>query len=536
MADEKKGYFRLNHFHGLRLESTDFQVGERYHIEKMKLHNRTFHSHGVVPGFEDELKVVGRRRGDMSLEVLPGYAIDADGHDIFVWDVEVKTVDPGKFRLPATAYVVLKYVDEPTEFVVNPANPKYKGHRRILETYKIEVTSKEPDPHEAVELARLALDEDVTEIKDAIDAGNPGPGEIDFRYISRAGISGTQMSPTIMMEFRGSLGASRKVFGDLGVNYDLHTARDIRDCMLSAEMMLASGQVGDAKAACEMIGLVGDLEDELLEEIKEKYPDFAEKSEYLDFKENIKGLLKLLEGGKFDEDMFGTALSYQDKATDTLKVSIDREMLEKPVPVMPAVAAAAPGAEPVVEEEPEPVEAKKVAGAKEVTWEELQKLSGELPKNIYLEGKNWEMIDRVDLLKKQSEKEHEFQIADNKDAWSTNQSFKYPDGVRMTCKGRAYVGGYSQWKVLNTKPGKEIIFAKRIDYIYGGLVTDIYVDGEKVGPWKIEGEDRKYRWRNWLFRIPGEFIKGDSITMKHVAVEADRDTNMFGLAFYQAME
>src|SRR5882672_6767757 len=105
-AEQKKGYMRLNHFHGLRLESNDFQVGEEYHTNKKKLHNKVFHGYGVVQGYMDGLMVVAR-----------------------------------KFKLPATAYVVIKFVDEPTDFVVNAANPKYKGHKRVLETSKIEIVA-----------------------------------------------------------------------------------------------------------------------------------------------------------------------------------------------------------------------------------------------------------------------------------------------------------------------------------------------------------------------------------------------------------
>ena len=49
MAEQtRKGYLRLNHFHGLRLESEDFETGEKYHVEKHRLHNRLMHGAGVV--------------------------------------------------------------------------------------------------------------------------------------------------------------------------------------------------------------------------------------------------------------------------------------------------------------------------------------------------------------------------------------------------------------------------------------------------------------------------------------------------------
>ena len=71
MADEAaKGYLRLNHFHGLRLESEDFETGEKYHVEKRKLHNKVLHGRGVIPRYSGQFRVSARRRG-------PGYSSDA---------------------------------------------------------------------------------------------------------------------------------------------------------------------------------------------------------------------------------------------------------------------------------------------------------------------------------------------------------------------------------------------------------------------------------------------------------------------------
>ena len=66
MADEiAKGYLRLNHFHGLRLESEDFETGEKYHVDKRKLHNKVCHGRGVIPRYSGQLRVTARKRGDL---------------------------------------------------------------------------------------------------------------------------------------------------------------------------------------------------------------------------------------------------------------------------------------------------------------------------------------------------------------------------------------------------------------------------------------------------------------------------------------
>jgi hypothetical protein len=541
-AETKKGYLRLNHFHGLRLESNDFQVGEEYHCNKRKLHNKVFHGYGVVQGYMEGLRVLGRKRGDMSIEVTPGYAIDGEGNDIFLHETEVKTIDAGKFKLPTTVYVVCKYVDEPTDFVVNAANPKYKGHKRVLETSKVEIVANEPTPDEGIELARVLITASTAEVKEPHDPSNPGEGEIDTRFVPRAGVCGSTLDPDIAEQFRAQLGFMRKYFTDLGINWRLHTARDIRDVVIAAQMLATLNLIPTQKDATMLFKLIVDLEDELLREYTDTYPDSTETKEFLNFKESVHGLLHLLKAPKFTKDEFSSVLSYQFKASDMAQKIAISEAPKEPEPVAPApqvvhvqAAAPVPGAPPPPPPPaPEPEKPKKKPGAKELTWEELQKLSGELPDSIFMDGKNFKLSDKIDMVDKKSEQEHKFIVEGAKDTWSTNQTYTYPDKTAMSSKGRAHVGGFSQWVFKNLKAGMDLVIAKRIDYAYSGLVTAIYADGQKVGDWKIEGQDRKDRWRNWLFKIPGSFVKGDSVVIKQESVEADREVNMFKLWCYQA--
>lgn len=572
MAEERKGYLRLNHFHGLRLESTDFQVGETYHLEKKRLHNRVFHGFGVVSGYSPSgdgggLRVIGRRRGDMSLEITPGYAIDGEGNDVFLWETEVKNIDPSKFRLPQTAYIVLKYVDEPTEFTVNAANPKYKGHRRVLEASKIEIITNEPDPEEGIEIARVELTDEVTEITDARDPMDPQPGEIDLRYVARAGVCGSSLDTEVLFRLREQLAMLRREFGILGTKFRLHSARDIRDVVVSAQFVAVLNLVATLRDVITLFQLIADFEEEVLNEFQDMYPDLTDTREYQGFKENVHGLLHLLKTPKYSMDELNSLLGFQMKAIEnahglgemevpeisteippellarlnTLEFDVE-ELKKRPAPKKKVVVDEETGEEEEVVEDEEEEEAPKPKGekadpdARSLTWDELQELSGDLPEKIFMDGKNYRRNDIVELVNRKNEKEHNFTMEEYKDKWSTNQTYKYPDGTKITSKGQAHVGGYSQWDFQNVEPGKDLIIAKRIDYAYSGLVTAIYADGEKVGDWKIEGQDRKNRWRNWLFRIPGEFVKRDVVTIKQECVDAEREVNMFKLWCFQAVK
>ncbi|MGE0711381.1 MAG: hypothetical protein AB7N76_30350 [Planctomycetota bacterium] len=536
MADDaRQGYLRLNHFHGLRLESEDFQTGERYHVEKRKLHNRALHGHGIVPHWRGELKVVGRRRGDMSVDVNAGYGIDGEGNDVILWDPKIVTIDPGKQlpQLPATCFIVLKYVEDPVEFVVNQANPKFKGHRRIYETCRVDVDSKEPDPRDGVELARVLVTSDTIEITDARDPLNPGPGEVDLRYRRVAGVAGNAVDSSLRNKMRDVFTDLRGILGAFARN-GIHSARDLRAAVVTLGMLLETNTL-DLPQAVVGLRLILELAEEMRTDVDVHFPELNGVREWEQWKEIVDALRGMAREAKPLRGDLENLLNRLGTAADNLRLAGDVKPQPKPEP-KPVAAAAAPAAEEEPEEEEPEEEVSKVApGAKELTWEQLKE-SSVLPPKIFMDGKNYTLVDSIDLGDRKSETSHDFQINGAKQDWKANQSFTYPDGVKATAKGRAHVGGTSQWKILNLSAGKDVVIAKRIDFVRGDIKTAIEIDGTVVGDWTIDGSDRKHRWRNWLFRVPGDKIGGGTADCKQVAIEADRDINMFGLWFYQAQD
>ncbi|MBL4846156.1 MAG: hypothetical protein JKY65_11565 [Planctomycetes bacterium] len=532
MADDaRQGYLRLNHFHGLRLESEDFQTGERYHVEKRKLHNRSLHGHGLVPHWRGELKVIGRRRGDMSIDVNAGYAVDGEGNDVILWDPKIVSIDPAKQlpQLPATCYIVLKYVEDPVEFVVNKANPKFKGHRRIYETCRIDVDSKAPDPRDGVELARILITADTIEITDARDPANPGPGEVNLRFRRVAGMAGTALDADLRNSLASLLADLRGSLGALARN-GIHSARDVRAADMVLAMLLETNSL-DLPQIIQGFRLLLELADEMRTDVDLNFPELNGVREWEQFKEIIEGLRGMAREAKPLRGDIENLINRLSGAADNLRLAADVKP-QAPPPSRP-VEAAAGADEPEAEEEP--VETGKDPAAKELTWEEL-KQSSVLPDKIYMDGKNYSLVDRIDVGERKSESAHKFQIVGAKQDWKANQSFTYPDGVKASARGRSHVGGSSQWEIQNLVEGREVVIAKRIDFVRGDIKTRIEIDGTAVGDWTIEGNDRKHRWRNWLFRVPGDSIARAIVECKQVAVEADRDINMFGLWFYQAQE
>ena len=143
--NQQQGFKRINFFKGFLTTEKDWNDAERYHIDKRRLHNRMLHSAGIVYGYSGDLKVNARARGDLSVEVQPGYAIDGMGNDLMIFDATIRNINLEEFRLPQTVYVVLRYYEELTDFIAYKENLEYKGHRRVLESCRVELSQTEPD-------------------------------------------------------------------------------------------------------------------------------------------------------------------------------------------------------------------------------------------------------------------------------------------------------------------------------------------------------------------------------------------------------
>ena len=167
MSEQVHGFKRINFFKGFLTTEKDWNDAERYHIDKRRLHNRLLHSPGIVHGYAGELKVTARARGDLSVEVQPGYAIDGQGNDLMIFDAAIRNINLEEFRLPQTVYIVLRYYEELTDFIAYKENLEYKGHRRVLESCRVELSQTEPDINREVKLARIYLEKGVQRIRDA---------------------------------------------------------------------------------------------------------------------------------------------------------------------------------------------------------------------------------------------------------------------------------------------------------------------------------------------------------------------------------
>ncbi len=508
MSETQQGFKRINFFKGFLTTEKDWNDAERYHIDKRRLHNKMLHSSGIVHGYASDLKVSARARGDLSVEVQPGYAIDGLGNDLMIYDATIRNINLEEFRLPQTIYIVLRYFEELTDFIAYKENLEYKGHRRVLESCRVEITQTEPDLSREVELARIYLEKGVQRIRDARDPADPKANEIDMRYTPKGGACGSTLAPHLRLRLemllwqvrRGALEYTRR---------GVIAAHDVVQACNTALMLLYANLL-DLRNIFDIFRLVIDSEGELALDVDVHHPTIAQKKEFSEYRRQVEILRGLLAEGKNNMDAYMNLLAYQAKCAEIALSAVAGEKAQIVAP-----------------------EEKKESKAIDIRdWEGVKSMPAPKP-SMDLEGVTWVLVDEIEILNKESEDKHIFTIKEAKDSYRSRQKLKYPDGTTVEDTGRAHVDGYSEFKLLNITAGRPVVVLRRMDYVYGDYELEMAVNGKKVAIVSCVGTDRVHRWRNWPAMIPTEAVTDGTLLVRQQSITAGRDINMFHIWVYQ---
>src|SRR5215471_3803750 len=234
MSSEKttqKGYKRINFFKGFLTTEKDWNEAELYHVEKRKLHNRLLHAPGV-----------------------------GQGNDLILWDATIKNINPEEYRLPQTIYIVLRFAEELTDFIAYKENLEYKGHRKVQEQARIELSQTEPDITREVELARVFLEKGATRIRDARDSQDPRANEIDMRFRPIAGIAGSTMTPMLKQRLLATLQNMRRAAAEYA-RRNISGGHDVL-AACNAALMLVHCDIVDIRNVFDVFVILADTQAE----------------------------------------------------------------------------------------------------------------------------------------------------------------------------------------------------------------------------------------------------------------------------------
>ncbi|MBP9085470.1 MAG: hypothetical protein KBG15_05090 [Kofleriaceae bacterium] len=507
---EQQGFKRINFFKGFLTTEKDWNDAEKYHIDKRALHNRLMHAPGIAYGYGADLKVSARARGDLSIEVQPGYAIDGSGHDLMVQDAIIKNLNLEEYRLPQTIYIVLRYYEELTDFIAYKENLEYKGHRRVMESCKVEISLTEPEISREVELARIALEKGVTRVRDARDPNDPKGNEIDLRFTPRAGASGSTLPPALRNKLDAVLNQVRR--GALEyTRRGVIAGHDVVQACNTGLMLQSVGMI-DLRSVFDIFRLLVECQGEMSLDVDVHHPLIAQKKEFSEYRRQVEILRGLLSEGKNNLEAYMNLMAYQSKAADIAQAAIAGEK---------ALIAA-----PLEDKKDKP----KVASLGD--WETVKTMPAPKPQ-MELEGLSWVLVDEIEILEKGSEEKHSFSIKEAKDNYRSRQKLKYPDGTTIEDAGRAHVDGYAEFKILNVIPNRPLVILRRMDYVYGDYELEMSSNGKVITMAACQGTDRVHRWRNWPALIAAEYVTDTTISLKQRSVTAGRDINMFHIWAYQ---
>lgn len=290
---------RLRFFTGFFTTAADWTAGQQYYLDKMRLHNKGLHTPGIIRGIGQELRVEPVGLADpMSVRVMPGSAIDADGNEIFLGAPRILTITPGP-TLPEVVYLSINYAEKVTDYVDNKEAAQYSGHTRVSEVPDLAANTTQPNNRTSIELARIDLQAGVISVESPVDPDNPGGNQIDQRFVLWAGSVGiTQpgLTPAQISAITTVMQDKRQDFAALDRRFPVPSASDVRSAALTAEMLSRTDNL-KSEHLPNILSIMAAVEQDVEQELGVEYPILTTTGEYQAYQAAIDDLQAALLAG-----------------------------------------------------------------------------------------------------------------------------------------------------------------------------------------------------------------------------------------------
>lgn len=270
----------------------------------------------MVVGYQGEMAVSGR--GDLSIEVQPGCAIDGSGNELMLWETQIKHISIAELKLPQTVYVVARYAEELSDFISYKNNLAVRGHRRILEGATVEITPLLPNVGKEVEIARVLLDKDVKSLSDAKDPNAPKPNEIDLRYVMRAGHAGSNVDRSTSLAIATMLQGMRQALGRMARAGHLMTAHDAVASILAVSVIHAA-DLTNTRNLVDLFAMLFEMQVAVYVEAKNDQPALTKLAQWDEWVATLRAMQALLQSRAPAAERLGKLCNTQHRMNDIVR-------------------------------------------------------------------------------------------------------------------------------------------------------------------------------------------------------------------------
>jgi hypothetical protein len=498
MKKQLDEFKRANFFPGLQAGPSYWNAIEDYHFFKELLYNKLFHGFGIVSGYLDSLQVQAEKTkgGLITLLISRGAAIDGEGKPLFLYEPQVLVLDPKKFTLPSTVYIVIKYEEQFVDYYQNSENSDLQGYQKRLETVKLDIVSEICEPELEIELARIRLSEDengsLQEIKNNDDFTDPGNNTLDYRFIPWASRIKKGVSSYLLKFLVELLEYSRTVAASSYEALPLLSLRNLQSTAMTAKMIVQCAGIS-FDDVIHLINPFFDLDHQVLFEIA-SYEREQEKSDRLYTTKNHYEIARaaLYEFGDRIKSFNGT---YEE---------IDL-ILKSHRAVMDGL--------------------RQTLITKEVSSDDIKYISYAMPQVLLFGEDRYTLVDTIIPGSKESAENHQFELVDCVHPSTHNEAFFYPDGVLVHDTVKRWVGGTMLFQLRNIIKGRKTLVIRRTDIHQGNYSVQVSLEGAQKKMLDIDGSDTKKRWRNLFVQYDEGEVKHHSGLIQFTIGEKGRDNS-----------
>jgi hypothetical protein len=507
MEEKLEIFKRANFFPGLQVGPAYWNAVQDYHFSKELLYNKLFHGFGIVDGFMDSLQVQAEKTkgGLITLLITRGAAMDGLGRPLFLYEPQVLVLDPKKFKLPATVYIIIKYEERLDDYYQNKDNPDLQGYQKRLETVKLDIVAEIHEPDIEIELARIHLVEEegggIQGIQNNDNFTDPGDNTLDYRFVPYASRIKKGVSSYLLKFLVELLDYTLTVAASSHEVLPLPSLRNLQSSALTAKMIVQCAGVS-FEDVIYLINPLFDFDHQILFEISEYEREHEEKGRLY----TSKNAYEIARTALYE-------LGDRIKSYNNSYEEIDL-ILKSHRAVMESL--------------------KQILITNEVSDDDIKYISYTMP-HILLYGEDrFTLVDSISLGSKESIESHQVELLDCSHPSTSNEAFYYPDGVLVHDTVKRWIGGSMQFHLKNIIKGRKTLIIRRTDIFSGNYSIEVSMEGTDVKILDVEGIDTKQRWRNLFVLYEEGEIKNNTGIVKFSIGEKGRD-NSGSIWIYQML-